>query len=166
MPKTIDVNLLNPFIGATLDCLKQMARVNPARKRVFVKTDPLMHGDICGIIGMTNGITGSCVVSFPDALARRIVARLLGDNESTIAPGMVQDGIGEIANMVAGGAKRAFATAGTGYRFDISTPTVVAGEPVRLFNPQDTVSIACEFTAEAQWPETFLIEIALKPTDK
>ena len=79
---------------------------------------------------------------------------------------MVQDGIGEIANMVAGGAQRAFATAGNGYRFDISTPTVIAGEPVKLFNPQDTVSIACEFSAEPDWPETFLIEIALKPTDK
>ncbi len=74
MPKTIDVNLLNPFISAALDCLRQMAGAKPERKRVFVKTDPTMHGDICGIIGMTNGITGSCVVSFPDALARRIVA--------------------------------------------------------------------------------------------
>lgn len=165
MAKTIDVNLLNPFIGATIDCLKQMARVEPARKRVFIKKDPLMHGDICGIIGMTNGITGSCVVSFPDALARRLVARLLGDNEFTIAPAMVQDGIGEIANMIAGGAKRAFIAIGT-YRFDISTPTVVAGEPVRLFNPQDTVSVACEFTANPDWLETFLIEVALKPTDK
>lgn len=164
MPKTIDVNLLNPFIGATLECLRQMAGLKPERKRVFVKTDPLMHGDICGIIGMTNGITGSCVVSFPDALAKRIVARLLGDNEDTISAGMVEDGIGEVANMVAGGAKRKFV--GTAYRFDISTPTVVHGEPVKLFNPADTVSIACEFLGDPAWPETFLIEIALKPTDK
>ena len=165
MSKTIDVNLLNPFIGATIDCLKQMAQVKPERKRVFIKKDPLMHGDICGIIGMSNGITGSCVVSFPDSLARRLVSRLLGENELTIAPDMVQDGIGEIANMIAGGAKRTFSTIGT-YPFDISTPTVVAGEPVRLFNPHDTVSVACEFTAHPEWLETFLIEVALKPTDK
>lgn len=164
MPKTIDVNLLNPFIGATLDCLKQMAQVRPDRRRVFVKTDPQMHGDICGIIGMTNGITGSCVVSFPDALAKRIVARFLGENEATISAAMVEDGIGEVANMVAGGAKRKFTE--TPYRFDISTPTVVHGEPVKLFNPADTVAIACEFTADPAWTETFLIEIALKPTDK
>ena len=164
MPKTIDVNLLNPFIAATLECLQQMAQAKPERKRVFVKTDPLMHGDICGIIGMTNGITGSCVVSFPEMLARRIVARLLSDDPNTIAAGMVEDGIGEVANMVAGGAKRKFVD--TPYRFDISTPTVVHGEPVKLFNPADTVAIACEFSADPTWPETFLIEIALRPTDK
>jgi len=164
MPKTIDVNLLNPFISAALDCLRQMAGAKPERKRVFVKTDPTMHGDICGIIGMTNGITGSCVVSFPDPLARRIVARLLSENEDTISPAMVEDGIGEVANMVAGGAKRLFAN--TPYRFDITIPTVVHGEPVKLFNPADTVSIACEFTADPTWPGTFLIEVALKPTNK
>ncbi len=164
MPKTIDVNLLNPFIAATLECLKQMAGAKPERKRVFVKTDPLMHGDVCGIIGMTNGITGSCVVSFPDALARRIVAKFLGEDESTISASMIEDGIGEVANMVAGGAKRKFAD--SDYRFNISTPTVVHGEPVKLFNPADTVAIACEFTADPTWPGTFLIEVALKPTDK
>lgn len=164
MAKTIDVNLLNPFIAATLECLTQMAGAKPKRKRVFVKTDPQMHGDICGIIGMTNGITGSCVVSFPELLAKRIVARLLGDDPATISPGMVEDGIGEVANMVAGGAKRKFVD--TAYRFDISTPTVVHGEPVKLFNPADTVSIACEFSADPAWPETFLIEIALKPKDR
>lgn len=165
MPKTIDVNLLNPFITAALDCLRQMAGAKPERKRVFVKTDPTMHGDICGIIGLANGITGSCVVSFPDSLARRIVARLLSEpNEASISPSMIEDGIGEVANMVAGGAKRQFVN--TPYRFDITVPTVVHGEPVKLFNPADTVAIACEFTADPAWPETFLIEIALKPTEK
>jgi chemotaxis protein CheX len=164
MPKTIDVNLLNPFIAATLECLSQMAGARPERRRVFVKTDPTMHGDICGIIGMTNGITGSCVVSFPEALAKRFVSRFLGESEDSVSAEMVEDGIGEVANMVAGGAKRKFAD--TSYRFDISTPTVVHGMPVKLFNPADTVAIACEFTADPGWPETFLIEIALKPTDR
>lgn len=164
MAKTIDVQLLNPFIQATLDCLTTMAGVSPQRVRVFVKQDPQMHGDIAGIIGMSKGITGSCVVSFPHGLAAQIVARLLGDDPAKLTPEMVNDGIGEVANMVAGGAKRLFQT--TPYRFDISTPTVVAGEPVKLFNPADTVAIACEFRADPQWPDTFLIEVALKPREK
>ncbi|MFM2092366.1 MAG: hypothetical protein RLZZ127_2855, partial [Planctomycetota bacterium] len=57
-------------------------------------------------------------------------------------------------------------TLGT-YKFAISTPTVIRGDsPTRLFNPVDTVAIACEFTADPDWPETFLIEIALKPQEK
>ncbi len=165
MAMTIDVNVFNPFIAATLDCLKEMVQVKPERKRLFVKTDPRMHGDICGIMDMTNGMTGSCVVGFPDALAKLIVARFLGADPTTIADTLVQDGIGEVTNIVAGGAKRKFAD--SGYRFTISTPTVIAAsESVQLFNPADTVCIACEFTADPAWKETFLIEITLKPKNK
>lgn len=160
--KTIDVQLLNPFIAATLECLTQMAGMTPERKRVFVKTDPMMHGSITGIIGMSNGITGSCSVSFQHGLARHIVSRFMGEDPDMLTDEMISDGIGEVANMVAGGAKRQFVS--SEYRFDISTPTVIVGERVALYNPADTVSIACEFTASSAIPETFLIEIALRPT--
>ena len=159
---TIDVQLLNPFIAATLDCLTQMAGLAPERKRIFIKTDPLMHGYVTGIIGMSNGITGSCTVSFPQNLARHIIAKFMGEIESNLTDEMICDGIGEVANMVAGGAKRHFAT--TEYRFDISTPTVILGNPTSLHNPGGTISIACEFTASPALTETFLIEVALKPT--
>jgi chemotaxis protein CheX len=165
MAKTIDVQLLNPFITATLDCLTQMAGLQPERKRLFVKNDPVMHGNITGIIGMSNGLTGSCSVSFPTSIAKVIVGKLLGEAPDQLSDEMIHDGIGEVANMVAGGAKRQFIA--SGHRFDISTPTVIVGErPTSLFNPVDTMAIACEFLP---WPgaaETFLIEIALKPTEK
>jgi chemotaxis protein CheX len=162
--KTIDVNLINPFIEATLECLKDMAGMQPVRQRIFLKTDPTMHGDVAGIIGLSRGITGSCVVSFPLVLARRIVAGMLMDEPDKLTLDMVNDGIGEVANMVAGGAKRRFST--TSYKFDISVPTVIAGTPVALYNPQDVVSIACLFQAKPEWPEAFLIEIALKPGER
>jgi chemotaxis protein CheX len=160
--KTIDVQLLNPFISATLECLTQMAGMSPERKRVFIKTDPMMHGYITGIIGMSNGITGSCSVSFPQELARHIVGKFMGEDPGNLTDEMVSDGIGEVANMVAGGAKRQFAN--SEYRFDISTPTVIMGAPTALYNPAETISIACEFIAAPTIAETFLIEIALKPT--
>ncbi len=165
MQKTIDVQLLNPFIQAATTCLTQMAGLAPTRKRVFVKKDTTMHGDIAGVIGMTNGITGSCLVSFPMSLARNIVARFLGETPESLTADMVSDGIGEVANMVAGAAKREFV--GTDYRFDISTPSVIAGgSPTHLHNPMGVISIACEFTACAEWPETFMVEVALKPETK
>lgn len=163
MAKTIDVNLINPFIDSTLECLQQMAGCQPQRKRVFVKKDMAMHGNISGVIGLSNGITGSCAVSFPQSLAERIVAAFLGES-IPVAEQMIHDGIGEVANMVAGGAKMRFAKAG--FNFSISTPTVIAGSPTQLWNPNEVVSIACEFSAKPEWEETFLIEIASKPTDK
>ena len=163
MAKTIDVNLINPFIESTLECLEQMAGCQPERKRIFIKKDVEMHGNISGVIGLSNGITGSCAVSFPGLLAEQIVASFLGE-ELPVAESIIHDGIGEVANMVAGGAKMRFANAG--FNFSISTPTVVAGDPTQLWNPAEVVSIACEFTARPEWEETFIIEIATKPKDK
>ncbi len=165
MAKTIDVQLLNPFIAATLDCLTQMGGLQPERKRLFIKNDPTMHGEITGIIGLSNGLTGSCSVSFPLALAKHIVGKFLGESPDQLSEEMINDGIGEVANMVAGGAKRQFIA--NGHRFDISTPTVISGgRPTALHNPVGVMSIACEFSPWPQAPETFLIEVALKPTDK
>lgn len=164
MAKTIDVQLLNPFILATLDCLTEMAKLTPKRQRIFIKTDPMMHGEVTGIIGMSNGITGSCSVSFPRRLATFVVARFLGEQEANLNEAMVSDGIGEVANMVAGGAKRRFRE--NNHLFDISVPTMIIGLPTGLHNPDGITSIACEFTATPDIPETFLIEVALKPEEK
>lgn len=169
MAKTVDVQLVNPFLVATLDCMTVMGGLQPERKRLFLKTSPIMHGEIAGVIGLSQpggsgGITGSVVVSFPDSLARRIVSRLTGEKPEDLPRDMVLDGIGEVANMVGGGAKRLLA--GGPYRFEISTPTILAGHNVSLFNPPDTVSIACEFLAHPQWTETFLIELATRPVNK
>ena len=122
-----------------------------------------MHGSISGVIGLSNGITGSCAVSFPGSLAERIVASFLGES-IPMDESIIHDGIGEVANMVAGGAKMRFAN--SGFNFSISTPTVIAGKPTQLWNPAEVVSIACEFTARPDWEETFIIEIATKPKDK
>jgi chemotaxis protein CheX len=165
MAKTIDVKLLNPFVAATLECLSSMAGATPTRKRVFVKTDPLMHGEVTGMIGLSNGMTGSCALSFHMAMAKQLVGRFLGEEPVKITPEMACDGVGEIANMVAGAAKRAFVN--LGQHFDISTPTVVmGGVPTAVHNPAGTLNIACEFLLFPESSETFLLEIALKPTDR
>jgi chemotaxis protein CheX len=159
--KSLDVTIINPFINATLACLSQMAKIESKRERIFVKTNAKMHGSVTGIIGLTNGITGSVAVSFPHNLAKLIVARLLGDSPDKLSEAVIGDGIGEVANMVAGGAKRAFAE--TEHRFNISTPTVIMGDQTSMFNPAPAVTIAAEFSTSISQTETFLIEIAFRP---
>ena len=65
---------------------------------------------------------------------------------------------------VAGGAKRRFREAN--FHFDMSVPTMILGTPTGLPNPDGITSIACEFFATPDMPETFLIEVALKPEEK
>lgn len=145
---------------ATVACLTQMARLRPVCTRTFIKDDPLMHGEVSGVIGMTGGLTGNCSVSFPMPLARHLVARFLDESEADITEVMIADGIGEVANMVAGGAKTHAAE--TGIRFAISTPTLIIGAQACLYNPAGTMSFACEFTASAERTDTFLVEVAAR----
>ncbi len=162
MALSIDVRVLNPFLTAALECVTVMGDLKPERKRLFVKTTPIMHGEFAGVIGLSKGVTGSCVVSFPDTLARRIVGRLMSEDPDALSRDLVQDGIGEVANMVAGGARRILS--GSVLQFDISTPTILYGRPIQLYNPPDTIAIACEFAVHPEWPETFMVELATRPT--
>jgi chemotaxis protein CheX len=161
MPPKLDVGIINPFIEATLQCLQEMAGLRPRRAELYLKRDARMLGDINGVIGMANGLCGSCVVSLPTSLAERIVAALLGE-DCTGNEALVQDGIGEVANMIAGGAKRRFHDAD--HRFDISTPTVIAGHgPLEMHNPKGSICVCCEFQAHPDWPERFAVEVAVIP---
>jgi chemotaxis protein CheX len=166
--KTVDAALVNPFLVSTLECLGVMANLSPVRIRLFLKSTPVMHGDVAGVIGLSHaqgtGVTGSLVVSFPDSLARKVVSGFANELPESLTQDIVIDGIGEVANMVAGGAKRKLA--GTRLSFNISTPTLLYGAGTSLHNPPDTVSIASEFKAHPDWPETFLVELATKPVDK
>ena len=158
--RSIDVQLVHPFIEATIACLTQMADIRPTCLRAFIKEDPLMHGEITGVIGLTGGLTGSCVISFPMDLARFIVARFLREAEASVTEAMIADGIGEVANMVAGGAKSHFAAGGL--RFAISTPTLIIGAQACLYNPGGTASFACEFALTPTASDTFLVEVATR----
>ena len=158
----IDVQLLNPFVDATLDCLRDMGGWQPKRKQIFMRKDRKMYGDICGIIGMSNGVCGSCTVSFPLHLAEQLVGNILGESCAGDAE-MVKDGIGEVANMVAGGAKRRFDA--TTFSFDISTPIVLlaSGGDLEMYNPHELPGVCCEFLAnESDGDSCFLIEIAIQ----
>ncbi len=160
LPK-IDVKIINPFIESALDCLRQMASLDPIRSNLFLKKNSKMLGDINGIIGITNGLTGSCVVSLHRPLAARIVAALLGEDVAE-DDALIKDGIGELANMVAGGAKRRFHQ--SEFRFEISTPTVVMGNgPLEMHDPTGSICVCCEFKAHPDWDDTFAVEVAISP---
>lgn len=93
------------------------------------------------------------VVSFPEAVALQMASALL-QNELTEVDRDCTDAIGEIANMVAGDAKRRFPKGNT----SISVPSIILGQHKVAF-PKGIpiISIPCETKAGS-----FSIEVALK----
>jgi CheY-specific phosphatase CheX len=85
-----------------------------------MKSDNNPDLDVSGVIGMSGDVTGSVVLSFPQATAENLVA-LFGGSKADMGSPEFADAIGELVNMVAGGAKAMFKNR----KCAISTPSVI-----------------------------------------
>ncbi|MBD3166849.1 chemotaxis protein CheX, partial [bacterium] len=122
----MDVKYINPFIQSLMNTVEMMLGVTPAMQAPYVKEDKVTQGDITGIIGFAErNITGSVALSFPSVTALNVYEMMTGEAVTEINRD-VQDSIGELANIVAGGAKTELAK--MGLSFHISIPSVIVGK--------------------------------------
>ena len=149
----MDVKYINPFLLAVQNIFETMIQLPFKLGKATLKKEDTTSYEISGSIGITGEITGCVVVSFPEPVALQLASALLED-ELTEVNADCTDAIGEIANMVAGDAKKRFPEGNT----SISVPNVVIGRH-RISYPRGVpiISIPCE--TSAGW---FSIEVALK----
>ena len=102
-----------------------MAQTEAHHKAPKLKHDNIARGDVTGIIGMVgNKVVGSMSITFSETAILEITSRMLGEECKNIDE-TVTDMVGEVTNMVTGGAKKILAD--IGHDFDMATPTVVSG---------------------------------------
>jgi chemotaxis protein CheX len=110
------------------------------------KNDELARGDVSGLIGMVGPQTrGSFSITFDKNLALEIMRRMLGEAPETINE-EVTDMVGEITNMVTGGAKRMLAE--KGYDFNMASPVVVSGPSHTISHKTDSTKLLMPFESE------------------
>lgn len=119
----MDVRYINPFIRAIKNVFSTMLKTEVAVQKPHVKTDARASADVSGVIGFTGDATGCVVLSFPKEVACNAASTFAGLPITLESPDLV-DAIGELANMVAGNAKKDF----EGVRISISLPSVIIGE--------------------------------------
>jgi chemotaxis protein CheX len=90
--------------------------------------------DITSVLGFSGGRKGSILISLTQEAAFRAVGGMLGIEIDTLNND-VTDGVGELVNMIAGGAKTRFQNRGV--EFDLSIPNTVIG-----MSHQISVSVA------------------------
>ena len=116
---------VNPFLYSLLDVLHTMAQTELTPGKPQLKQNDLGQGDVSGLIGMVGPQTrGSFSLTFEKNLALKIYQRMLGSDVSEINE-EISDMVGEITNMVTGGARRILGE--KGYEFEMATPAVVSG---------------------------------------
>lgn len=157
----LDVHYINPFIEATVDTLKQMARMECSRTGLNVKMDGSTKGFISGTMGLSGPAEGFVAVTFNDHLARKIVCRMLQMQPGEETEDDIRDAVGELMNMIAGQAKAELVN--TDHAFQLSLPTVIVGGPHSVGKVRGTPVVVIEFTTEN---DRFEVMISLVPRAK
>ncbi|HCE52346.1 MAG TPA: chemotaxis protein CheX, partial [Shewanella baltica] len=122
----MNVNFINPFLQSLLNVISTMASMDLTPGKPQIKSDNLAKGDVSGLIGLVGPQTkGSLSITFEQKLVLQIMQNMLGENPGKINE-EVTDLVGEITNMVTGGAKNLLGQ--KGYEFEMATPMVVSGK--------------------------------------
>lgn len=137
---------VNPFLVSLLHVISTMAQLDLKAGAPRKKNDELARGDVSGLIGMVGPQTrGSFSITFDKNLALEIMRRMLGEAPETINE-EVTDMVGEITNMVTGGAKRMLAE--KGYDFNMASPVVVSGPSHTISHKTDSTKLLMPFESE------------------
>ncbi|CAM4461447.1 chemotaxis protein CheX [Vibrio astriarenae] len=143
---------VNPFLASLINVLKTMASLELKPLKPRVKKDEIARGDVSGLIGMVGDQTrGSMSITFDEKLALEIMEKMLGERPHGVNE-EVTDMVGEITNMVTGGAKRILSD--NGFDFDMATPVVVSGKGHTIRHKCDGSIIIMPFTSE--WGNAFI----------
>lgn len=144
----MDVKLINPFISSTLNVLTTMAGLADIRPgKPELKGAPESYGDITGLIGVAGETArGSFAVSFSRDCIAGVAARMLGEEIEDLEEEDLPDAVGEITNMICGGALAELSK--IGHNFDNALPTVVTGPGHCIRHVTEYPVVAVSFKTE------------------
>ncbi|VEF24663.1 Uncharacterised protein [Shewanella baltica] len=141
----MNVNFINPFLQSLLNVISTMASMDLTPGKPQIKSDNLAKGDVSGLIGLVGPQTkGSLSITFEQKLVLQIMQNMLGEKPGKINE-EVTDLVGEITNMVTGGAKNLLGQ--KGYEFEMATPMVVSGKGHTISHKANGTKIIMPFTS-------------------
>ncbi len=135
---------VNPFIEATTNVLGTMAMVQPKVGKPFVKGAQASRGDLTGVIGMTGEkLTGTMALVFTEACAMAIASNMLGETYTSLVQDVI-DCVGELTNMISGGARGKLGE--QGYSFQMALPSMITGASHSVHHPANAPVLVIPFS--------------------
>jgi len=142
----MNAEFVNPFLSSFINVLHTMAMLEIKPGRPSLKKDTVARGDVSGLIGMVGPtISGSFSISFEKELALNVFQMMVGESVNGITED-ITDMVGEITNMVAGGAKQQLGK--KGFEFDMATPVVVTGDSHSITHQVNGSKVLMPFTSD------------------
>ncbi|RMH11835.1 MAG: chemotaxis protein CheX [Planctomycetota bacterium] len=150
----MDASYITPFVVSIQNVFTTMLQLPVEVGEPRIKTGSKASHDVSGIIGMSGDVTGSIVLSFPLETAEAIVSLFCGESLGSDSDDFA-DAIGELVNMVSGGAKAGF----DGKQVSISCPSVVVGTDHYISQQKDVPCVVIPCTTDCG---ELSIEVAIR----
>ncbi|NMC21947.1 MAG: chemotaxis protein CheX [Thermogutta sp.] len=147
--------LINPFIASLSNTFQTMLSCRVRRGELSLKENRRSSHEISGVIGLTGKAVGTVILSLSREVALKAASTLLLA-EMTEIDADVLDAVGELTNMVAGGAKAQLEV----YELAVSLPNVITGKDHEVHFPSHVTPICIAF--QTDWGPLAL-EVGLAP---
>jgi chemotaxis protein CheX len=123
----MDVNFFKPFVEGTLNTLKVQCNVEAKPGKPFIRRESAkLNIEIAAIIGLASGtFSGTIALCFTKQAFLSLMNSMLSENYTEITSEL-QDGAGELLNIIFGHAKRVLNT--QGYEIQKAIPSIIRGQ--------------------------------------
>lgn len=151
------VEFINPFVRSLQNTFTTMLSCPVKRTSLALKESSKTSHEISGVIGLTGKAVGAVVLSLSKEVALKAASSLLCCEYSEINDD-VRDAVGELTNMVAGGAKAELEE----LQLAVSLPNVITGRDHEVHFPSNVTPICIHFSCP--WGElTLEVGLAMTP---
>ncbi len=147
---------INPFISSLSNAFQTMLSCPVQRGAIALKNGHTPKYEISGVIGLSGKAVGTVVLSLSQSVALKAASTMLLYEAETIDADVV-DAVGELTNMVAGGAKAQLEE----YELMVSLPNVITGKDHEVRFPSNVTPLSVSF--DTPWGP-LVLEVGLVPT--
>ena len=143
----MDVKYINPFIESVCHVFSTMLGTEAKRGDVGLAEGCSDPRAVTALIGLSGPARGTVAITFAVNTALGIASHLLGTEVRTVDE-TVSDAVGELVNIVAGGAKALLNEATGGEPIRLSLPTVIRGSSYSVDYPSQSKWLDVPFTSD------------------
>jgi chemotaxis protein CheX len=134
---------INPFLVSTITAFDTMLKCALTRGTPYVKTGSQPSHEVSGVIGLSGRAQGTVVVGLGREAALKVAEVMLQERPPEIN-GDVVDAVGEMANIIAGGAKAQLEH----LDLSVSLPSVITGKSHSIQFPTKVTPICIPFDSD------------------
>lgn len=145
-PQAMDVRYINPFIGSVEQVFGTLLGAWVRRGAVSLQRGTVGDDQLTAIIGLSGAVRGVVTAVLPAATAMAIVSAMLGETYTEVSADVV-DGVAELANLVAGGAKSQLVESDAA-PIQLGLPSVVTGSRFAVLYPPDAAWLEIAFDSQ------------------